>query len=71
MVSGQSGVMCCFCGGPLQQYEAVELAWTAPEDRAAVQGAYAHASCMVDRIHLSVPLLPDIAERAERDGSKQ
>ena len=63
-------VMCCFCGGGLANTEAVELGLTAPEDRNAAQGDYAHARCVADRFHPDVPLLPEILDRADRERGK-
>ena len=58
---------CCFCGGTVRYSDAVEIAFSASEDREAVQGVYAHARCLAERLHPEVPLLPDISDRADRE----
>jgi hypothetical protein len=58
--------MCCFCGGTLEHSEAIELGFSAPEDRSAVQGVWSHAHCLAERLHPDISLLPDISDRVAR-----
>lgn len=62
--------ICCFCGQTLDHADAVEISFSAPEDREAIQGACAHAHCLVERLHSDVPVLPEIQDRAERERAK-
>ena len=64
MSSSESNPVCCFCGETLPFEDAVEMAFSAPENREAVQTVWAHARCLAERLHSDVPLLPDISDRA-------
>ena len=71
VLSSGTDATCCFCGGELLSSEAVQIGFSAPEDRQAIQGAYSHARCLAERLHADVLLLPDISDRAERERSEK
>jgi hypothetical protein len=55
--------VCCFCAGSIDRNEdAVELAFSSlrQADDPAVQGVAAHAQCLAERLHPTVPFSPEI-----------
>jgi hypothetical protein len=57
---GAAARMCCFCGAGLVDHEAVELVAYPSADRDEAQGLWAHARCLAERLHPSVPRHPSI-----------
>lgn len=55
-------VRCCFCGHWLPAQDAVQLTITTKEMGDESQVIFAHKSCLVKRVHPSIPLHPDLLE---------
>jgi hypothetical protein len=53
-------VICCFCGERLPLTEAATLVVHSPKEPDEGQTLFAHAACLSNRVHASVPLHPSL-----------
>ena len=55
-------VVCCFCGVPLPEHEAVLVVVYPTSERDEAQNLYAHRRCLVERLRPEVPRHPALEE---------
>jgi len=61
--NNEFAVCCCFCAEPLCLEEAVKMQISTENMADERQTLFAHKQCLVNALHSSIPLHPDIADQ--------
>jgi len=56
----EDSVVCCFCLGKMRMSEAAAIVVEPPGARDEPQGLWAHPTCLMERVHRSVPMHPTL-----------